>query len=164
MQLDQNWSTVLEHSSVCLSYKLTNFIQSRPNSPDCKVSKVTKGYVFLSCVGVALSSVVVELAVGAGGILCRGNCSQGEDRSNLRNSCVISRGSHTTRFTSSSYLTCENHAVQDSCDAVCENLHHVTIMQCASPHPPTHAHNSWIPTVLQKGQPLCKGHFKCTIN
>lgn len=41
-----------------------------------------------------------------------GNCSQGVDSSNLRNSCASSRGSTTTRFFSSSYLTCNvtNHA------------------------------------------------------
>ena len=38
--------------------------------------------------------------------LCRGNCSHGDERSNFLNSWVISIGSHTTRFSSSSYLTC----------------------------------------------------------
>ena len=38
--------------------------------------------------------------------LCNGNCSQGVDKSNFLNSWVISMGSHTTLFTSSSYLTC----------------------------------------------------------
>ena len=36
---------------------------------------------------------------------CAGNCSHGDERSNLRNSCVSSTGSHTTRFNSSSYRT-----------------------------------------------------------
>ena len=39
--------------------------------------------------------------------LWAGNCSQGVERSNFLNSWVISMGSHTTRFTSSSYLTWE---------------------------------------------------------
>ena len=41
------------------------------------------------------------------GSLCSGNCSQGLCRSNLRNSCAISIGSETTRFSSSSQRTLE---------------------------------------------------------
>lgn len=54
---------------------------------------------------VSLSVVSLTVSISAG-ILCSGNCSHGDARSNRLNSCVNSIGSHTTLFSSSSYRTC----------------------------------------------------------
>ena len=77
-----------------------------------KLRRTNHDYFFVSSFLVseeATPSVRGISSTGRASARWRGNCSQGDSRSNFRNSWVISRGSYTTRWTSSSYRHYNGH-------------------------------------------------------
>lgn len=80
-------------------------------SPEIKFSSTADHSIYFC------SAVLVSISSVAGLALRKvGNCSQGADKSNLRNSWANSSGSHTTRFFSSSYRSCKSNEYAIICN------------------------------------------------